>query len=136
MATLASPYKAPDEVAAVPPIESYRSAIEDALVYTGGSHTFEDVVRLVEEGKMQYWPSANSVVITEILNYPQERLLNFFLVGGGNLAEIETMHDPLMEWGRLQGCTKAVMTGRAGWQRTFLTREGWEATLQVYERAI
>lgn len=129
-------YKVPGENAVIPPIENYRRAIEEALVYTGGSHTYEDVVRLVEEGQMQYWPSAHSVVITEIIDYPQERILNFFLVGGGSLAEIEMMHEPLIEWGRTQGCTKAVMTGRPGWGRTFLTREGWEPTLQVYEREI
>ena len=35
------------------------------------------------------------------------------------------------EWGKQQGCTSMSLTGRRGWERTFLKREGWTANLVV-----
>lgn len=106
-------------------IEDYRAGIEAALVYAGGTHTFDDIVAGVAAGDYQFWPGPSSVVITEIVEYPRLRALNFFLAGGGNLAELEAMTPHILEWGRTQGCTRALFTGRRGWTRTFLTRTGW-----------
>lgn len=67
--------------------------------------------------------------------YPRRKVLNFFLAGG-NLAEIEAMYPPIEAWGREQGCSAASMTGRAGWERTFLTRTGWQRTLAVLQKEL
>jgi hypothetical protein len=113
---------------------AHRSQIEAALAYAGGTHTFEDIQAGVEAGSLQYWPGPRSVVITEIIQYPRSRALNFFLAGG-ELPELEAMYPLIEEWGRAQGCTVAVMSGRKGWERSFLTRkEGWEPKLVVFEK--
>lgn len=120
-------------------IFAYRDYIENALAYAGGSHTFKDVCDAVAEGRMQFWPGEHAVVITEIIAYPQHRTLNFFLAGGSSgsaLAELEAMEPGILEWGRAQGCTQAVFTGRKGWERTFLVRSGWEPKLVVFEKPI
>jgi hypothetical protein len=117
-------------------ISAYRHYIEAALEYADGSHTFDDIVDAVSAGKMQFWPGPASAVITEVLESPRQRSLNFFLAGG-NLAELEAMTPTILEWGRRQGCTKAIFAGRPGWERTFLTRTGWApAKLVVFERSI
>lgn len=120
----------------IPPIEDYRQAIEDALAYASGTYSFDDIAAGVAAGTMQYWAGINSIIITEIIDYPQKRVLHFFLAGGGDLAELEEMTPPIIEWGRKKGCTTAQMIGRKGWERTFLTRTGWEPTLQMYEREL
>lgn len=105
-------------------------------MYTGGTHTFEDVRAGVEAGTLQYWPGVHSAIITEILQYPRSLALNFFLAGGSQ-TELEAMYPRIEAWGREQGCTTAVMTGRKGWERSFLTRkESWEPKLVVYEKAL
>lgn len=117
-------------------LEAHRSQIEGALGYAGGTHTFEDIRAAVEAGSLQYWPGVRSAIITEIIEYPRSRALNFFLAGG-DLAELEAMYPTIEQWGREQGCSIAVMSGRKGWERSFLTRtEGWEPTLVVLEKQL
>lgn len=105
-------------------ITAYRRQIEAALEYADGSHVFDDVVRQVETGALQFWPGPTSVIVTEILEHPQRRTLNFFLASG-SLQELERMTPVVLEWGKSKGCTRAVMLGRKGWERSFLTRTGW-----------
>lgn len=116
-------------------ISVHRRQIEDALVYSGGSHSFEDVADAVAAGKMQYWAAPSSAIVTEILAYPQHLALNFFLAGG-NLAEIEKMTPIILDWGREQGCKQAVFSGRPGWERTFLKATGWVPRLVVFEKSL
>lgn len=111
-------------------LDGARPHIEAALSYAGGTHTFEDVRAGIHEGRLQFWPGPNSAIITEIIEYPQKRTLHFFLAGG-NLAELEVMVPGIIEWGRTQGCSAASLTGRKGWERSFLKREGWATKLVV-----
>jgi hypothetical protein len=87
-------------------------------------HTLADVQKAIDEGRAIFWPGVNSAIITEIIEYPQQRTLHFWLAGG-NLAELEAMYPLIEAWGREQGCTAATTVGRPGWERTFLKREGW-----------
>ena len=117
-------------------ISAHKCYIEAALEYADGSHTFQDVSDAVAAGRMQFWPGPASAVITEILESPRQRSLNIFLAGG-NLAEIEVMAPTILDWGRRQGCTKAIFLGRPGWERTFLMRTGWApAKLVVFEKQL
>ena len=117
-------------------LEEARPLIEAALEYAGGTHTFEDIRQLVDEGRLVFWPGPHSAVITEIIQFPQKRTLNFFLAGG-NLAELEAMYPALEQWGRDQGCADAMSTCRRGWERTFLVhREGWESKLVVLTKEL
>lgn len=114
-----------------PDISVYRRYIEAALEYSPGTHLYEDIVDGVADGRYQFWPGPNSVIVTEIHEYPRSRSLNFFLAGG-NLGELEKMVPAIEQWGRTQGCATAVFTGRRGWERTFLARDGWSHRLAVF----
>lgn len=114
-------------------IEDYQKQIEAALGYSGGTHSFEDVVLEVENGTLQFWPGPHSVIITEIQEHPQKRILHFFLAGG-NLAEIQRMVPLIEDWGREQGCTTASLAGRKGWERTFLQHSGWKPKLVLMSK--
>lgn len=114
-------------------IDEARPHIEAALKYSGGTHSFADIVAGVDAGKLQFWPGPNSAIVTEIQEYPQKKVLHFFLAGG-NLAELERMLPVIYDFGREQGCTSATLSGRLGWQRTFLTNEGWTTKLVVMSK--
>lgn len=116
-----------------PPISTFQRQIEAALSHSGGTHTFEDVVERVEAGTLTYWPGMQSVMLTEIIDYPRQRYLHFF-VAAGEMAELRAMYPIIMQWGKLHGCTKASLAGRKGWERTFLADEGWAPTLVIMER--
>lgn len=115
------------------PLDDYEPLVSAALHYAGGTHTFSDVKEQVQAKRLQYWTGPHSVVITEIIEYPRMKVLNFFLAGG-KMPELEAMYSELIEFGRAQGCSAAIITGRKGWARSFLTRnEGWNETLTVLE---
>lgn len=111
-----------------------RKEIEAALEYSDNAHSYEDIVRDVEDGKLQFWPGPNSVVITEIISYPRYKALNFFLAGG-KMEELEVMYPMIEAWSRRQGCDRAFLTGRRGWERTkWLLEQNWKPTLVVMEK--
>jgi hypothetical protein len=75
--------------------------------------------------RYQLWPGDSSVVVTEVIVYPQLRDLHFFLAGG-NLDELKQIHQIIENWGRSVGCTRVTLAGRRGWERTFLKDKGYE----------
>jgi hypothetical protein len=105
-------------------LSPWRRQIDEALAHGWDGHTFEDLERAVDEGDMQAWCSPGTIVLTQIIQYPQQKRLFFFLVSG-DLATAEAMSEDIYEFGRSHGCTVAAFSGRPGWQRTFLTRQGW-----------
>lgn len=117
-------------------IVASRHYIEAALAYAGHSHTFDDVAEMIESGRAQLWPGPHSAIVTEIIEYPQHRAVNFWLAGG-NLAELEVMTPVILAWARDEkGCKRAGFTGRKGWERTFLARDGWQPKLVVFEKSL
>lgn len=112
-------------------IEDYREPIEAALSYSGGTHTFGDVVEGIQSGRMQLWINGRSAAVTEIVAYPRKKVLHGFLAGG-NMREIMAMVPSAAEWGRQQGCTSFTLAGRKGWIRVF-GRMGWKPALYVME---
>ena len=63
-------------------IEQCRPWIDDALEYSGGTHTFEDVYDRILDGKLQLWPAERGCAVTEIVVYPKKKVLHVFLAGG------------------------------------------------------
>ena len=97
--------------------------IEDALAYSGGTHTFNDVSDAVMQGTMQLWPGQKSCAVTEIIKYPQTKTIHVFLAGGDK-DEIIRMQQSAAAWGRQQGCEHMTLAGRKGWERE-LKPHGW-----------
>jgi hypothetical protein len=117
-------------------LEQARPLIDAGLVYTGGTHLYEDVVALVEAGLLQYWPAPRSVCLTEILQSPRKKVFNVWLVAG-DMGELIEMYPRVEQWAKDQGCTIATFTGRPGWERSFLaTQEGWTTQLVVMTKDI
>lgn len=116
----------------VPDISQSRRYIEDALQYANGTHTYEDVVEGVNAGTLQFWPGNGAAVVTEILETPRKKILHFFLAGG-NLTALERMVPDILAWGREQGCDFTTLVGRKGWERTFISRLGFEPKLVLFE---
>jgi len=105
-------------------LERLRHHVEAALEYSGGTHEFEDVVQMVEDHRLQLWPAKDSVVLTEIIDYPRLKNLHYFLAGG-DLDELSQMRPLIESWGKSVGCTRVTLAGRKGWAKTFLKDEGY-----------
>lgn len=115
-------------------LDHYRDMIESALAYSGGTHTFQDVADMVIAGKAQIWPAPRGVAITEIIEYPQKRVLHVFLAAG-EMDQLLDMIKSAEDWGRTQNCTSLTMSGRFGWQRV-LDKHGFKPVLVTMEREV
>ena len=115
-------------------MERCRPWIEAALEYSGGTHTFDDVVDGVTSGRMQLWPAPRGCATTEIVLYPRKKVLHVFLAGG-DMDQILDMIDSAAAWGRTQDCTALTLAGRLGWQRV-LDKHGFTPVLVTMERNI
>ncbi len=113
----------------------HRATLARALEYTGGTHTLDDVWEGVLDGRFQLWTGPGSIVVTELLAYPQCRTLHFFLAAG-KMEELTAMYPAILEWGKALGCSKASLAGRPGWTRGFLQREGWRASHLVMTKEL
>ena len=98
--------------------------IEDALEYSGGTHVFADIVAGCVSGNMQLWPAERACMVTELVVFPQKKVVNVFLAGG-DLDQIEDMQESIAQWARQQGCTAATISGRPGWTKV-LKSTGWK----------
>lgn len=117
------------------PLLRFRPHIEAALAYADDTYGYDDVAQMVMDGSCQAWPGEQSVVITEIMLFPRKKVLNIFLAGG-NLNEIEAMTPLILQWGKEQGCEAATFTGRRGWARTYLTKQGWSESLVMFAKRL
>lgn len=117
-------------------IDLYEQQVQAALNEAGNTLSFDDVRRGVSEGRYQFWPDADSVVVTEVLDYPQAKVLHF-LLAAGDLPTLERMFPAIEAWGETQGCRYAAATGRRGWERSFMTKhQGWKATHVVLSKEL
>ena len=116
-------------------LERLRHHVEAALEYSGGTHHFADVRKMVEQNKLQVWPAVNSVVLTEIIVYPRLKNLHYFLAGG-DLDELARMRPMIESWGKSIGCTRVSLAGRRGWAKTFLKDEGYSPQWTVLAKEL
>ena len=79
-------------------VERCRGWIEAAIENGGDTHNFKDIVDGIISGTMQFWPSANAAAITEIVKYPNKRVLHIFLAGG-KMEEIVNMNEDAIKFG-------------------------------------
>jgi hypothetical protein len=116
-------------------LERLRHHVEAALEYSGGTHHFADVRKMVEQNKLQVWPATESIVLTEIIVYPRLKNLHYFLAGG-DLDELSRMRPMIESWGKSLGCTRVSLAGRRGWAKTFLKDEGYSPQWTVLAKAL
>lgn len=115
-------------------IERCRPWIEAALEYSGGTHLFEDVVKGIKTGYMQFWPAPDGCAVTEIITFPRKKVFHIFLAGGKK-GQIVDMDDSAMHFARAQGCTGMTIAGRRGWARVLLNK-GWTEAFTTLQKDI
>ena len=105
-----------------------RDWIQSALDKGGDTHDFKDIVDGVMSGHMQLWTGERGCAITEILVYPNKKILHVFLAGGAKghgIDQITDMHDSAVEFAKRENCQGMTVSGRAGWKK-ILAEKGWK----------
>ena len=116
--------------------------IGKAAKYTYGRYTVDNIYDMVVEGDYQLWVAFNSdevfkgAVVTNIMNYPQKKILCMQFCGG---EQLKLWKDPMLallkRFARDSGCEGIESTGRPGWAKVF-QNDGYKATWVTYELPI
>jgi hypothetical protein len=101
-----------------------RHWIEDALEYSGGTHTFKDIVDGILNMSFQFWPAPRGCAVTEICVFPQKKVLHIFLAAGEK-DQIVDMDESAVRFAKEQGCDAVTIAGRRGWKKV-LAHKGYE----------
>jgi hypothetical protein len=94
--------------------------LEKALDET---YTINDIQSGLFNDRMQLFISWNnnkveSAVVTEIAQYPQSKVLRYFLAGGSNLENwLERIQEIIEKFAKKENCTHLEVAGRKGWVR-------------------
>lgn len=94
-----------------------RQYIEAALVYANGTHAIEDIEAGITSGRFQFWPGKNCAAVTEIIEYPRLKALNFFLLGGDLKELLNDMEPDICRWAKAVGCARVLGVGRKGFAK-------------------
>ena len=86
-------------------------------------YALEDIENGIQNGQFQLWPASESIMITEVVTYPQKRIMNL-LFCGGDVEELLAMLPEFERFATYFGCSRLYGGGRKGWQR-FLKRHGF-----------
>ena len=109
--------------------------LERALKVAGNTHTADDIMDAVSEGRMQAWVQGDSLVVSEIMTFPRGSAVNIVLAVG-LLDDVMSLQPAIEAFGREHGCKVMRMEGRKGWARV-LPAHGWKPDNKViYERAL
>ena len=96
--------------------EKNRKYIADALEYSGGTHSIDDVYLACAVGEAQLHPLEKSCIITEVVDYPSLTVCRIWLAGG-DLDELMQAEKSIAVWAKAQGCDAMEINGRMGWKR-------------------
>ena len=87
--------------------------------YAYGAFTIQDVFEDIMKGDMQFWPGKKSVAVTQIVPYPNKKIVHCF-VAAGDIIELEVTHDKIIAWAKTEGCEAMTLSGGSGWTERFL----------------
>jgi len=99
--------------------------MEKAAKFTYGRYTAADIYNCIKEYDYQLWVAFDAgkikgSVVTNIITYPQRKVLCMAFCGGENLKEWKSpMLDLLQRYAKDVGCDGIEATARKGWAKIF-----------------
>jgi hypothetical protein len=110
--------------------EERYAQLEKALAQGGDMYTLADIRGFIEAGHMQSFAKNDTWVVTQIVDFPQKRVLEIFLVTG-DLDDAEALYDEVLQFGRERGCQIVRCYGRYGWTRK-AREHGWTNGQRIF----
>jgi hypothetical protein len=97
--------------------EPHRKYLCEAIEYTNGTHTEDDVLTMIASGQLTLWAGEKSALVTEFSQFPRMKCLNVF-IGGGDLEELRELETKVVPYAKQHNCTRITGAGRLGWTKT------------------
>jgi len=109
--------------------------LQRALDYDGNRMDLPDVYWAVRLESMQLFVAVrgqdiHAAAVTEILKYPNAKVLRCVYAGGTDVLEALHFSDTLEEGARLRGCSQLEIIGRPGWERILTGYKRTHVTLR------
>ena len=93
------------------------------LEYQGGFYTIEDILQLIQEGKMQSFAKGDTWVVTQVHEFPRKKVLDIVFVIG-EITDLHELEPQLEAFKQEIGADAMTATGREGWLRRAF--KGWK----------
>ena len=135
------------EVSMVPPQyldtcwDKIEHFVEKAAKYTFGRYTAGNIHDLIVDGEHQLWVAFDEgifkgIVTTQVVTYPQRKLLSMHFCGGTQLKEWKVpMLALLKRFAKDMGCDGIEAVGRPGWEKVF-EHDSYKALWVTFELPI
>lgn len=81
------------------------------------THNKEHLWQRLIERRALFWPGERCAMVTEVKNYPTGFRVFHGWLAGGDLDEIVARIPQLENFAQRNGCHRATIDGRRGWQR-------------------
>jgi len=106
--------------------------------HTEGELEPDDYIEPLTHGDMQLWIATENkeiiaVLITQIISYPQKRILRLISLAGDNFSRFKGCLDMVESFAISNHCTALEMWGRKGWKRLL---PDWKDSYIVYTKDI
>ena len=104
--------------------------------HTEGEMEPDDYIEPLTHGDMQLWvvvenKRVNAALVTQIIPYPQKRILRLISLAGDNFQEIKDFLEMVEVFALKNGCTALEMWGRKGWKKLL---SDWKDSYIVYTK--
>lgn len=101
-------------------------------------YTADDILKGLVFEKFQLFISwenkVESAVITEVAQYPQKKILRYFLAGGNNINNwLEPIQEKIEKFAKLNNCNSIEVAGRKGWARKL---KGYEQKIYLFSKEL
>ena len=111
---------APEDVAYV--WEEVVPLLARVAPHTEGEMEPDDYIEPLTHGDMQLWvvvenKRVNAALVTQIIPYPQKRILRLISLAGDNFQDIKDFLEMVEVFALKNGCTALEMWGRKGWKK-------------------
>ena len=105
--------------------EEIKGRLQKALDMGYNLYSPEHLLEAVKEGRMQCFQKGQTILLTEILKFPNGSVLNIYLAFG-KLDDVTDTLPKVYEFAKAEGCKLVHMSGRKGWER-ILKKSGWKS---------
>jgi len=101
-----------------------------------GELTPEDYMEPLSLGDMQLWIAVkgdelHSVMVTQIVHYPQKRILRILAIAGSEFKTLYKFKDMVESFAIRSGCSGLELWGRKGWKKLL---PDWKDSYIVYTK--
>ena len=104
--------------------------------HTEGELEPDDYIEPLTHGDMQLWvvvenKRVNAALITQIIPYPQKKVLRLISLAGEDFQEIKGFLEMVEGFALKNGCSSLEMWGRKGWKKLL---SDWKDSYIVYTK--